>query len=95
MQPDMPLPDDIVAKVARDFPAAADRAYVLHALATVGGIERNRVARCVLFCAAGDLAAFRSMEALARLDYRDAIMCGEYEYPSCKRLRSFNEPFAS
>lgn len=95
MQPDMTLPDDIVAKVARDFPAPADRAYVLHALTTLGGQERNRVARCVLFCAAGEMAELRSMEALARLDYRDAIMCAEYEYPSCKRLRSFIEPFAS
>jgi hypothetical protein len=91
----MTLPDDIVAKVASDFAASADREYVLHALANLGVEERNRVARCVLFCAAGDIAEFRTMEALARLDYRDAIMCAEYEQPSCKRVRSFIEPFAS
>lgn len=90
----MTLPDDIVAKVARDFRAPADRERVLHALANLGVPERDRVARCVLFCAAGDLTQFGAMEALARLDYRDAIMCAEYEHPSCKRVRSFTGPFA-
>lgn len=90
----MTLPDDILAKVASDFPTPADREYVLHALANLGTPERNRIARCVLFCAAGSVAEFRRMEELARLDYRDVIMCAEYEHPSCTRVRSFIEPFS-
>lgn len=91
----MTLPADIVARVARDFPAPADRERVLRALDTLDVPERDRVARCVLFCAAGSMGTFDDMEALARLDYRDAIVCAEYEQPSCKRVRSFIEPFTA
>ena len=91
----MNLPTDIVTRVAQDFPAPADREQVLKELTELDVNERDRIARCVLFCAAGDLGQFRDMAALARLDYRDVIMSAEYEYPSCKRLRSFIEPFAT
>ena len=90
----MNLPDDIVAKVTRDFRDAQEREFVLDTLSNLSVNDKNRVIRCVLFCAAGDIEMFRTMEELARVDYRDAIMNGEYEYPSCKRLRNFNEPFA-
>lgn len=90
----MTLPDDIVGKANADYATPADRESVLHALTHLDVPERDRVARCVLFCAAGDVAAFQAMAALARVDYRDAIMCAEYEQPSCKRVRSFIEPFA-
>ena len=91
----MNLATDIVARVARDFPAPADREQVLKELTGLDVNERDRIARCVLFCAAGDLDRIRDMVALARLDYRDVIMEAEYEYPSYKRVRSFVEPFAT
>ena len=91
----MTLPDDIVAKVGSDFPTSADREFVLQALANLGVEERDRVARCVLFCAAGDMVEFRAMLTMAQLDYRDAIMNAEYEPSPLKRVRNFIEPFAT
>ena len=88
-----PLPDDIEARIAADFPAGTEQRQVREALAVLEVNEKARVSRCILFCAAGELARFAEMLALARLDYRDVIMAGEYEYPSCRRVRDFTLPF--
>ncbi len=38
---------------------------------------------------------FQQLVELAHKDWRDVIMCGEYEYPSHRRLRDFDNPFGS
>jgi hypothetical protein len=88
----MNLPDDIAAKAARDFPDAVDRAFVLGKLSSLEVNEKHRIMRCILFCAAGDKGRFCEMEQLARVDYRDVIMCAEYEPGTDRRVRSFIEP---
>ena len=88
-----PLPDDILRRITADYPAQAAFTQVKLTLETLAVPEPHRVARCVLFAAERDFAQFERIAELARLDYRDAIMCGEYEPVTCKRLRNFSEPF--
>ena len=82
-------------RIDTDYPEDAPRCQVQRALETLDVPERTRVARCVLFAADGDPDKFRQMVELAQLDYRDAIMCGEYEYEagSARRVRSPISPF--
>lgn len=87
------LPDDILTKVETDF-AASEREVVTHALARLLEVTREpeRVARCVLFVAGGELAEFDQMIELARTDYRDAIVAAEYDQTD-RRLRDLSKPF--
>lgn len=86
------LPDDILQRIAVDYPDAAAE-FVQDALEGLAVPERDRVVRCVLFSAAGDLTSFSRMLALARLDYRDAILCGEYDPDTRRRVRNMAAPF--
>lgn len=89
----MNLPDDILAKIAKDYPDTDDQRCVLDKLINLNVNETNRVIRCVLQSAAGNFEMFQKMADLARVDYRDVIMCGEYGYPPRSRLRNLDEPF--
>ena len=87
------LPDDVLARARRDFPAArhAEVIAALEGLATTTR-EHARVARCVLFVANGSLEEFERMIALAHTDYRDAIVQAEYDRND-RRLRDLTLPF--
>jgi hypothetical protein len=88
-----PLPDDVLARARRDFPATR-HAEVIAALEGLAAATREhaRVARCVLFVANRDLEQFERMVALAHTDYRDAIVQAEYDRND-RRLRDLSEPF--
>ncbi len=94
MKPILPLPDDILRRIAADYPEEATRHQVQLTLETLDVPEQHRVARCVLFAADRDFAQFLHMADLAKTDYRDAILCGEYEYEagSARRVRNFTLP---
>jgi hypothetical protein len=89
----MILPEDIDARIENDFPSQDDRDLVKSIISALSVDEKIRVARCILFIADGDLDRLGKLEDLANTDYRDVIMAGEYEYPSNKKLRDFNDPF--
>ncbi len=89
----MSLPTDIIARIERDFPRSEDEKLVSGILSSLQTNERDRVIRCILFAAAGDVKKIGELESLAKIDYRDVIMAGEYEYPSHKRLRDLSEQF--
>jgi len=89
----MILPSDIRARIEHDFSDPKERRFVTQLLLNLEVPEKDRVSRCILFVANGDLDNFRKMESLAKTDYRDAIMAGEYEYPTDRRLRNLGEPF--
>jgi hypothetical protein len=82
----VPLPPD-VERALRAYPEPA-RAE----LARLHGVpELARVARCVLYLAAGDAAKLVELVAAARTDYRDVIWWAEYDGgEAC--LRSFMRP---
>lgn len=89
----MKLPADILRRIAADFPRSEFAETVRDALEGLAVPEPERVARCVLFAAEGDPVKFKQMMELARVDYRDAIMCGEYDPGTQKRVRNLAEPF--
>ncbi len=71
----MPLNPDITERVGTDFGEAHSR-EAMALLEVAGGGER--IARCLVQAASGDLDALRRLVAAAGLDYRDVIMAGEY-----------------
>ena len=89
------LPEDVLARARRDYPAAR-HAEVIAALEGIASATREhaRVARCVLFVANGTIEEFERMVALARTDYRDAIVSAEYTRGD-RRMRDFSRPFGS
>lgn len=91
----MNLPKDILDKINSDFPDTEERELIIEILSSLEVNESERVIRCILFTAAGNLDRLGNLEALAKTDYRDVIMAGEYEYPSVKRINDFNKPFCT
>ena len=89
----MNLPSDINLRIKNDFPKREDQEIIENIFSSLKVNERDRVFRCILFAAKGNLNMLGKLEELAKVDYRDVIMQGEYEYPSGKRLRNFDEPF--
>lgn len=87
------LPPDILARIATDYPPE-DRPGIIEALLALTEVTREpeRVARCVLFVAGGDLEEFKRMIELAQTDYRDAIIAAEYDRAD-RRLRDLSKPF--
>ena len=72
----MPLETDIVERLRADFGRVdSDTAIRLLTEARQAG----RVARCIVVASRGSLPLLRANVELARSDYRDAIMAGEYE----------------
>jgi len=89
----MNLPQVISNRIKVDLSDPVDRRIVISILSELGVKENARVIRCILFAANGDLDKFDEMEALARVDYRDVIMIGEYERDTDKKLGNLNLPF--
>jgi hypothetical protein len=74
----MPLPDDILQRVARDF-AAQNVAAAVDSLDAFRGPERPRVLRCVVHLAEGSPERLQHFLRVAELDYRDVILFAEYD----------------
>ena len=88
----LPLPADIEAELAHDYPVelldAASRS-----LATYEGSERNRVIRCIVHLSAGDPERVSQFLSAAAQDYRDVIYWAEYDKDD-RKVHDFNEPFS-
>ena len=89
----MNLPIDIELRICKDFPEQNMQELVKNIFEEMSIDEKDRVVRCILFLANGNLKRLRDFVELAKIDYRDVIMTGEYEYPSNKKLRDFNISF--
>jgi hypothetical protein len=92
----MAIPPDVVAWTHAHFPAAdVDAALaLLSGIGPVGLEQPQRIVRCAVVAARGDLARLRAcVDALSR-DYRDIIVEGEYEARGGRlvRVRSCLEP---
>lgn len=78
----MPMSWDIVRRVKRDF-AEADVGVALAILERAKAKNpgwTNRILRCALYLAEGDLDALRQAIALGRSDWRDLIVAGEQSW---------------
>ena len=91
----MCLPNDIYEKIESDYPIESERQLIHSLFDNLQVNEKNRVIRCILFAANKDIDRIGKLEELARSDYRDVIVVGEYDYKSGERLRDLSNPFAS
>ena len=76
------LPVDIIEKINSDFETEISRKEILASLVKLTDdleIPFGRIPRCVLYVANGNIEAFNGMLALARADWRDAIIQAEYD----------------
>ena len=89
------LPQDILERIEHDF-SGESRSHVLETLVSLklarsSSANTQRVIRCMLFHAQGNLEAFDKIVIVAKRDWRDAIMAGEYGYsPDRKLIRCRN-----
>ncbi|MDJ0760507.1 MAG: hypothetical protein QNJ19_14025 [Woeseiaceae bacterium] len=86
------LPVDIVQRVVSDFTDPDEAAAVRGLLESLEIPEAERVARCILHLSAGSASAVLDNIALAKRDYRDAILFAEYDRND-NRLHDFSKPF--
>jgi hypothetical protein len=77
-----PLPLDVLDRLTRDFGPRADAvAAVLLSHRRIGSADflGDRLLRCIVHAAGADERRVRQLVELARQDYRDVIVAGEYD----------------
>lgn len=82
---------DIVRRVHGDF-QGSDRTVVGESLDSYTGPETDRVCRCILHLANGDVSKVGHFVEAAIADYRDVIHWAEYDRDD-HWLRDFTRPF--
>lgn len=91
------LAQDIVEKVDQDYKTPDEAALALSVLADF--IEENRelssdrILRCIVFVANGDLDTLDKAMELAKTDYRDLIVWAEYD-ENFEQIRDTSIPFS-
>jgi hypothetical protein len=88
------MPPDIQSRIKREF-APEDFYPAIKAIntwdATQKGLIDDRLIRCAVFLAKGNMAVLEQQIALGMMDYRDLIVAAEYEGDI--RVRDFSKPF--
>lgn len=96
MPAELPLPADIRRRIARDFDPADASALLVDIAAhrTTGPkIFSDRIVRCIIYVARGDLEIAGRAIAMALADPRDLIVWAEYDNKFDQQLRDLNLPF--
>jgi hypothetical protein len=91
-----PLPADVIERVTSEFGGAVNEAIdELMNCRRIGFADRlgDRMIRCIVFLAAGDLAGLRYWIEFAREDNRHVIMSAEYDKLGMVQRRDLNRPF--
>jgi uncharacterized protein YbaA (DUF1428 family) len=92
----MILARDIWGKVNKDFETPEEAALALSVLADFVDqnkeLSSDRIVRCIVFVANGDLNRLEKAIDLAREDYRDLIVWAEYDEKN-QRVRDLSNPF--
>jgi len=95
----MTFKDDIIARINTDFGVSADKAtkMLIGASTKVDYLKTDRVIRCIIFLAKGNLTELNKYIEKATFDTRDVMLWAEYEKLNgdlnFKRLRDFNKFF--
>lgn len=95
----MTFKDDIIGRIKTDFGENADKATTMlfDAISKVDYLKTDRIIRCILFLAKGNLTDLNKYIETATFDTRDVMLWAEYEKLSgdlnFKRLRDFNNTF--
>ena len=94
------LPEDVAAFVETSYPPS-QKAEALSVLAEArlhdGTEPGNRLLRCAAFCGAGSITSLKAAVAMLAGDWRDVVMCGEYECRGGKevRVRNLDNPLSA
>jgi len=90
------LARDILGKVNKDFETPEEAALALSVLADFlvqnQELSSDRLVRCIVFVANGDLNRLEQAIDLAKKDYRDLIVWAEYDDKD-ERVRDLTNPF--
>jgi hypothetical protein len=95
----MKFKDDINVRIQTDFGANANKAttMLIDAINKADYLKTDRVIRCIIFLAKGNLTELDKYIETATFDTRDVMLWAEYEKLSgdfsYKRLRDFNKTF--
>jgi hypothetical protein len=95
----MTFKDDIKVKIHTDFGANANKATIMliDAINKVYYLKTDRVIRCIIFLAKGNLIDLSKYIETATFDTRDVMLWAEYEKLNgdlnYKRSRDFNKTF--
>lgn len=95
----MTFKEDITKRISSDFGEGADEAkrMLVDAFKNNNDLKLERIIRCIVFLAKGDLTDLRNYIESANVDTRDVILWAEYEgigknkKPRC--IRDFNKSF--
>jgi hypothetical protein len=95
----MTFEDDIIARINSDFGENASKAttLLLDAINKVDYLKTDRVIRCIIYLANGNLTDLNRYIETATFDPRDVMFWAEYigtgENEKSKRVRDFNKTF--
>ena len=93
----MALAPDILRRINRDFIDPADAAQAIARLgaarAEAPDLYTDRIQRCAVFVAAGEMETLERALALAVVDARDLIVWAEYDNRFEAQLRDLARPF--
>lgn len=95
----MAFKDDITIRIKSDFGENAKRAtkMLINAISKADYIKTDRVIRCIIFLANGNLTDLDKYIETAIFDTRDVMLWAEYQKlngdSNFKRLRDFNKTF--
>ena len=89
----MPMNWDIIRRIKKDFPESdVDAAIeVLEQAKAEHPRWSNRILRCSVYMAQGEIDRLRTALKVAETDWRDLIVAAEYE--GLERVRDFNRTF--
>ncbi len=91
--------DDIIERINSDFRETADEATMMlvDAICKVDYLNTDRVIRCIIYLAKGNLIDLNKHIEAATFDTRDVMFWAEYqgikENENPKRVRDFNKTF--
>jgi hypothetical protein len=95
----MTFKDDIIAKINIDFGESASDAttMLIDGIQKADYLKTDRVIRCIIFLAKGNLTELNKYIETATFDTRDVMFWAEYEgwkkNENLKRVRDFNKTF--
>ena len=95
----MTFKDDIKERIQTDFGENASKAttMLIDAIKKIDYLKTDRVIRCIIFLAKGNLTDLNKHIETATFDTRDVMLWAEYEglkeNEKPKRVRDFNKTF--
>ena len=94
----MEFKEDISKRIKSDFNDRSDKAnkVLKDALSKIDYLNNDRIVRCIIFLANGDLNSLKKHIETAIYDTRDVMLWAEYtniDKVKPKRVRDFNKTF--